>query len=495
MKASILLFLFGVFSFQTNVPGRTGKSRQKSFSIPENAHYLSEKEDSLNYMSRLDKLQVAEANLRLRQQWLFSGVALLLLTGIGSFIIYKNALQRERLKAEQLNKALDLEKITSFFSTELINKNTEDEVLWSVAGNLISRLQFEDCMLYLWNEDKTMMIQKAGYGPKGSIEEIEKQPFTVVPGQGVVGAVVAGREALLIPDTTLDPRYREDEMFRHSEICAPVLYNNELLGAIDSEHSQKNYYTPMHLNILVTIATLLGNKLNAIRNAREIEQQKKEMETMNAKMAEMQLATLRSQMNPHFIFNCLNSIRLYAAKDDSQSATMYLTKFSRLMRLVLENTKNERVTLKQEIEMLQLYIEMEAMRFKHKLKYQISIAPQIEQEYIEVPPMIIQPFVENAIWHGLMHKEEGGMLHIMIRQSDEVCLTITIRDNGIGRAEAARLKSKSAITHKSYGMHITQDRLEALNQKYGIHAGVAIRDLHAGDIATGTEVTITLPMT
>ncbi|WP_218127761.1 sensor histidine kinase [Niabella drilacis] len=226
-------------------------------------------------------------------------------------------------------------------------------------------------------------------------------------------------------------------------------------------------------------------RINAIRREAHIKEQ----------MAHSKVMALRAQMNPHFIFNCLNSIRLYAAKNDSQSATMYLTKFSRLIRLVLENSKNERVTLKQEMETIQLYIEMEIMRFKDKLQYEISIDPHIEQEYIELPPMMIQPFVENAIWHGLMHKEEGGMLYIMIRQSDDDFLTITIRDNGIGRIKATLLKSKSATTHKSYGMHITHERLEALNQKYGTHASVAIHDLYEDHIAAGTEVTITLPVT
>ena len=212
-------------------------------------------------------------------------------------------------------------------------------------------------------------------------------------------------------------------------------------------------------------------------------------------IANSKVAALRAQMNPHFIFNCLNSIRLYAAKNDSQAATVYLSRFSRLIRLVLENSKSERVPLKQEMETLQLYIEMEAMRFKHKLKYEICIDDRIEQEFIELPPMMIQPFVENAIWHGLMHREEGGTLQIMVRQQNDDFLTVTIRDNGIGRARAAGLKGKSVLAHKSYGLQITHERLDAINQKYRSGARVAINDLYEDGVATGTEVIITLPVT
>ncbi len=139
----------------------------------------------------------------------------------------------------------------------------------------------------------------------------------------------------------------------------------------------------------------------------QLEAQKKEAE-FKRKLSEVELSALRSQMNPHFIFNCLNSIKLYTVQNDSFTASEYLTKFSRLIRLVLENSRKDKVELQSELESLRLYIEMEAMRFKEKLQY--SITENIDTSYTEIPPLIIQPYVENAIWHGLMHKETGGNL-------------------------------------------------------------------------------------
>ncbi|MEO8772446.1 MAG: histidine kinase, partial [Ferruginibacter sp.] len=149
-----------------------------------------------------------------------------------------------------------------------------------------------------------------------------------------------------------------------------------------------------------------------------VEDQKiKQIETaFEQKIAETEMTALRAQMNPHFIFNCLNSIKLYTLENDSQTASEYLTIFSQLIRLVLENSRSEKVTLQKELETLRLYIELEAMRFKDKVKYQININPEIDQQYIDIPPLLLQPYVENAIWHGLMHKKEGG----------NICIDVTL---------------------------------------------------------------------
>ncbi|MDB5280729.1 MAG: hypothetical protein JWR61_5684 [Ferruginibacter sp.] len=142
--------------------------------------------------------------------------------------------------------------ITLFLLTLMRNRD--------VAKRLIGRLGFVDCMMCLWNDDKTRMLQKAGFGPKGSIEEIRKQLFDVMPRQGVLGHVMQANEPLLISDTCKDELYRPDEMERLSEITVPVIYNDELIGIIDSEYPDKNFYTTRHLQILGTIARLMGNK-------------------------------------------------------------------------------------------------------------------------------------------------------------------------------------------------------------------------------------------
>lgn len=225
------------------------------------------------------------------------------------------------------------------------------------------------------------------------------------------------------------------------------------------------------------------------------EQEQKESE-FQRKVADISLSALRSQMNPHFIFNCLNSIKLYTIENDTAAASEYLTKFSRLIRRVLDNSRNERITLSSELKALELYIEMEAMRFKEKLKYSISVPDDLETEYIEIPPLLLQPYVENAIWHGLMYKEEGGHIDITASMSeDNSVLEITITDDGVGRAKAMEIKSKSTTNHRSYGMKATSDRIAFINQTYKTGATVNIQDLVDVDgKPAGTQVIIQIPV-
>jgi LytS/YehU family sensor histidine kinase len=233
---------------------------------------------------------------------------------------------------------------------------------------------------------------------------------------------------------------------------------------------------------------------------REIAEQAHHLETQRVRqlelafeqrLAETEMGALRAQMNPHFIFNCLNSIKLYATENDSAKAAEYLTKFSRLIRLVLENSRSERVTLQNELDALWLYLEMEAMRFKDKLRFSVEVSPDVDADFIEIPPLLIQPYVENAIWHGLMHKTEGGTVALRVEQPADNLLRVTITDDGVGRARAAVLKSKSAAPRKSFGMDVTSERIALINQLYKTHTRVQVHDLTdaAGEPA-GTEVVL-----
>jgi sensor histidine kinase YesM len=215
----------------------------------------------------------------------------------------------------------------------------------------------------------------------------------------------------------------------------------------------------------------------------------------NQKIAETEMAALRSQMNPHFIFNCLNSIQFFTAQNDSERASEYLSKFSRLIRLVLENSKSERVSLQNELETLRLYLDMETMRFQQKVRYEIQVSETIDTESTQIPPLLLQPFVENAIWHGLMHKEEGGTVTVSVQQPQPNRLRIEVTDNGIGRAKAAEYKSKSATKNKSFGMKLTADRIELINQLYQTHTEVQVDDLiDERGHPTGTRVLIEIPV-
>ncbi len=208
-----------------------------------------------------------------------------------------------------------------------------------------------------------------------------------------------------------------------------------------------------------------------------------------------ELKALRTQMNPHFIFNCLNAIKSYTLNHDTEGADFYLTKFSKLMRQVLENSRSEKITLNNELDTLTLYLDMEKLRSGDKLNYSFKIADDLETDFIEIPPMLIQPFVENAIWHGLMQKEKGGKIEIDCRQKNDKILIVNILDNGIGRERAAELKTKTATRHKSFGMKITSERMDIINQLYHIETKITIQDLkNTEGVGIGTQVTLEIPL-
>ena len=210
-------------------------------------------------------------------------------------------------------------------------------------------------------------------------------------------------------------------------------------------------------------------------------------------LSELEMQALRAQMNPHFIFNSLNSINRFILQNNRQQASEYLTKFSKLVRLILQNSQTSLITLESELEALELYLELEALRFNNRFSYKISVSDDIDSEVVKVPPLIIQPYTENAIWHGLMHKESKGNLEIEIYREDNV-LFCKITDNGIGRKKAGELKSKSAATNKSMGMRITADRIKILNREDEHESTVTVNDLVAADgSAGGTEVIIKIP--
>jgi len=223
--------------------------------------------------------------------------------------------------------------------------------------------------------------------------------------------------------------------------------------------------------------------------------QVRENENLKVRVATNELKALRSQMNPHFIFNSLNSIQHFIVHNDEVSASKYLNTFAKLIRTILNNSEKPTTTIREEIDSVRLYLELEALRFEDKFEYQIQIEPGLDLDYYEVPTMLIQPFAENAILHGLLPKGGNGKLLIQITQ-DKNHILCAIVDNGIGRSKAQEMKENSMRkTQKSFGMKITQDRLELLNYIHKTNLSVRIVDLkdERGQ-ASGTRVEIYIPV-
>jgi tetratricopeptide (TPR) repeat protein/anti-sigma regulatory factor (Ser/Thr protein kinase) len=202
------------------------------------------------------------------------------------------------------------------------------------------------------------------------------------------------------------------------------------------------------------------------------------------------LKSLRSQMNPHFIFNALNSVNHFIAEQDERTANKFLSEFSQLMRLVLENSQEDFIPLYKEQEILSLYLKLEHYRFRDKFDYEIESDADINTDAIEVPPMLIQPYIENAVWHGLRYKETKGKLLLRFYR-EPGNLVVEITDNGIGRKRSAELKTENQKKHTSTGLKNIQERLSIINKVYHANYRVSFEDLQQG---TGTSVRIYLPI-
>ena len=230
--------------------------------------------------------------------------------------------------------------------------------------------------------------------------------------------------------------------------------------------------------LFVTVTLLIYKK--------EIKKQRKKIQLKNELNAS-KLIAIQSQMNPHFIFNAINSIQDLILKGDIDNSYSYIIKFSKLVRQTLNFSDKEFIDIEDEVELLKIYLELEKLRFKSDFEYQI-----INKETdIQVPPMLVQPFIENAIKHGLLHKE--GLKKLTIEFNKNKILTCTVTDNGIGRKKAQEIKDRKQKNHRSFSVNATKSRFEIMKSHYQQDLGVQFKDLIENEGAVGTKVIINMP--
>jgi hypothetical protein len=252
----------------------------------------------------------------------------------------------------------------------------------------------------------------------------------------------------------------------------------------------RSWYTTWWFYVLlgISIACIAYVIFYKIKSAhREVE---KVQNTYKQIAKELENQVMRSQMNPHFLFNSMNSIRYYILSNETTIAANYLTKFSRLIRNILENSRKDTLSLKEEIDTISLYVELERLRFDNKFDFNLEIEQNIQLSSVFLPPMIIQPFLENAILHGINPKVEHSTLSLFIYMKEY--LEIVIIDDGIGRAAASKLKTNNSLRKESLGQHITERRLELLTDS--IEKKIEITDLNPGEKYPGTKVIIRIPL-
>jgi LytS/YehU family sensor histidine kinase len=281
-----------------------------------------------------------------------------------------------------------------------------------------------------------------------------------------------------------------DDRFRLSELTVPVLHNGELLGVIDSEHSRADYFNERDIKIMTTIATLLGNKLKQLESEQSLEAKQRELAGINEQLAEARLSALQAQMNPHFVFNALNSIKRMILEGENDKASRYLSKFALMIRMTLEHSKETFVTLHDNVQYLKAYLEMERLRFDQTFTYLIDVDESVDEAEISLPAMMIQPLVENAIWHGLMYTDTKKELKISfaVVASRLYC---AVEDNGIGIRQSEELRKKSRPVHRSVGLENLRKRISIMNEKYRTDCTLTITDVkESGETGSGTRAVL-----
>lgn len=283
-----------------------------------------------------------------------------------------------------------------------------------------------------------------------------------------------------------------------SSMVKYVIVGNDLLiafgmlawlkaGVLNNQH----WYGVLNHLFTLPLAILLEIIVFALAIARKIEEERNIKTELEQKTMQIEMMALRSQMNPHFLFNSLNSIRYMVMVNENENATDYLSKFSKLLRMILNHSEKNVIRLSEELVALRLYLDIEKRRFGDNFSYAIMIDEQIEAEALQIPPMLLQPFVENAIWHGLMPiTKPDKRIEVFIKKINDSMVEFLIKDNGIGRLKANELKEKSIKQHQSKGTDITNQRVELFNRSYANKIAISINDLYEHNEPVGTMVRI-----
>jgi len=323
------------------------------------------------------------------------------------------------------------EEILVYFSNSIHGKNNEDEILWDLAKNCIAKLDFVDCVVYLLEEENNQLLQKAAYGPKNPKAKEIYNPIEIKLGEGISGHVAQTGQAEIIGDTSKDPRYLQDDEFRYSEICVPIKIDGKVLGIIDCEHPEKNYYTSQHLRILTAVASICAFKIQNVRADLKIKKEREKVFQIEKEMVQLKLKAFRSQMNPHFIFNSLSGIQYYITTSNKKQALDYLSQFSKLMRFYLKYFEKESVSLKDETAMLDTYLKLQKMRYGNRFSYEINLEKSSINKEAVIPSFVLQTFFENIIEMAVYNQYKKCSLKVLFKvKSSKVIVHIGFKYKG-----------------------------------------------------------------
>jgi len=401
---------------------------------------------------------------------------------IALYMLYVSIKKRRQVKKEQ--------QLISYFTNTNYETSSVEDILRDISRNIILLPGFENCTVFLVENDGETLVQKAAYDAKNSKNPYHTSPIVIPVGYGNTSKTAESGKACLIKEST-DP-----SQLNQSGVYAPVINDGKVIGIIQSESRQKNFFSVAQLATLQTITSICSGKIVHALAMEVMHKSQLEVMELNVKIAESKFMNLRLQMNPHFLFNSLSSIQVLIVSQKTTEAYKYLTLFSNFLRSLLNYADKNFMPLDEELKILKMYIELESLRFDKTFSFDINVDETLSNDEVLVPSLMVQPFVENAIWHGLLHKEGEKKLSVQFLNHMDEYLTCSIEDNGIGRIESAIIQKNKikSIVHQSKGIAIIQERLNLLQQKTGKPAHVEVIDLYNQQSgAAGTKVIITIP--
>ncbi len=399
-------------------------------------------------------------------------------------VICKNSIARIHLKQGRPNIALNiLEPLL-----EPIAKNG-DPFIWST---IFANLGWANMEIENYRVAETMMLKGLEMGNTNSM------PSRVVYAQKLLSDLEARKgnhkQALQYFQEAerFDQQLKDDRNVRYINDLI-LRYEAEKKNSQISALAQENELVKLRLRknqttILVSalVIGLIGTILFIMYRQYQSNYEKRVMG--------LEQNMLRSQMNPHFLFNSLNSIKLYIINNDKKNAVHYLNKFSKLVRRILDGSSLKETTLSEELETVELYLNIENIRFSEGISYSINVADDIDPGQLKIPSLVLQPFLENAIWHGLSSKEGEKNLWLDVSRKDDIHIVISIVDNGVGRAASEKIKENRVIQRKSVGIDITKERLANFAKDYQYGFSIEIIDLFDDEGAPkGTKVVLEIP--
>ncbi|MEM8763526.1 MAG: histidine kinase [Bacteroidota bacterium] len=307
-----------------------------------------------------------------------------------------------------------------------MEKENEEDILWELAKNCISKLGFVDCVVCIVNEPDNTLIQKAAFGPKNPHDRVVFKPMVVKLGEGITGHVALSGNPELINDTSKDPRYLVDDAVRLSKICVPLRHEFEIIGVIDCEHPERNFFTPQHLKMLSVIASICTIKIKSVRSTQKLLNEQRQLLKIKEELVDLKLKSLNSQLHPHFVFNVINAIQSNVANADKLTALDQLSTFSKLLRFHLKYLELEVVPLSEEIKMLRCYLKLQQFRYVDAFRYKLVLHG--DTEYATIPAFILLTLFENLIEYAMYRQHTNSHFTINFTiEAQEVVLNVDVK--------------------------------------------------------------------